>query len=56
MSSKTPRDELIDKFSHNTNEQGKLERVVVISIDKSSASYILEWALENFLQPHRDLV
>ncbi|KAI8335382.1 hypothetical protein BC941DRAFT_472031 [Chlamydoabsidia padenii] len=53
MSNKNPRDELIEKFSHDTS---KLERVVVISIDKSSAAYILEWALANFIHPSRDLV
>lgn len=56
MSKQTLRDELIEKFSHDADTQGKLERVVVISIDESSAKYILEWALSNFLQPQRDLV
>ncbi|ORZ19324.1 hypothetical protein BCR42DRAFT_449089 [Absidia repens] len=56
MSNQTPRDELIAKFTHDTDTQSKLERVVVISIDESSAKYILEWALSNFLQPQRDLV
>jgi hypothetical protein len=56
MSTKTARDELIDRFSHDTEDQGKLERVVVISIDSSSANYVLEWAFANFLHPAKDLV
>jgi hypothetical protein len=56
MSTKTARDELIDRFSHDTEDQGRLERVVVISIDPSSANYVLDWAFANFLHPAKDLV
>ncbi|KAI8338093.1 hypothetical protein BC941DRAFT_452105 [Chlamydoabsidia padenii] len=56
MSDKTTREELIDRCSHDKEAQSRLERVIVISIDSSSANYILEWALANFLQPHKDMV
>ncbi|KAI8088643.1 uncharacterized protein BX664DRAFT_372762 [Halteromyces radiatus] len=55
-STKSKHDELIEKFSHEPDIQRKLERVILISIDKSSADYILKWALINFIQPQKDLV
>ncbi|CAO3619027.1 unnamed protein product [Cunninghamella blakesleeana] len=53
---KTPREILIEKFSHEPDLQSSLSRVVVVSIDPSSAEYVFEWAMENYIQPTKDLV
>ncbi|KAI9497678.1 hypothetical protein BDB00DRAFT_803589 [Zychaea mexicana] len=52
------RDTLVEQYSHNEEEHGhiQLQRVVVVSIDPNSAEYVLNWALNNFIQPDQDLV
>lgn len=50
------RDTIVEQYRHEGEHEGGLDRVVMISIDPSSAEYILDWAMENFIRPDKDLV
>lgn len=52
------RETIVEQYSHNEAEHGvvELERVVVVSIDESSAQYVINWAVDNFVRPDKDLV
>lgn len=51
------RDTIVEYYDHESEAvQSKLDRVVMISIDENSAEYVYNWALDNFIQPERDLV
>ncbi|KAI8141969.1 hypothetical protein BJV82DRAFT_616623 [Fennellomyces sp. T-0311] len=52
------RDTLVEHYSHHADEHGKisLQRIVVVSIDPSSAEYVVNWALDNYIRPDSDLI
>lgn len=52
------RDTIVEQYSHSETERGhiQLERVLVVSIDENSAQYVVDWAMENFIRPDKDLV
>lgn len=52
------RETLVEQYSHNLEEHGlvHLERVMVVSVDENSAQYVINWAVNNFIRPDKDLV
>ncbi|KAI8369503.1 uncharacterized protein BYT42DRAFT_584700 [Radiomyces spectabilis] len=56
MSEERKRDTLVEQFDHAPEAHERLKRVVLISLDKHSADYVFNWAIENFIQPEKDLI
>ena len=53
----TRRDTIVEHYPLvEGQEQVDIQRVVVISIDPNSAQYVIDWAVDNFIQSSKDLV
>lgn len=53
----TRRDTIVEHYPLvEGQQQVDIQRVVVISIDPNSAKYVIDWAVDNFIQPSKDLV
>ncbi|KAI7875953.1 adenine nucleotide alpha hydrolases-like protein [Lichtheimia hyalospora FSU 10163] len=51
------RDTIVEHYPLVEGQQQiEIQRVVVISIDPNSAKYVVDWAVDNFIQPSKDLV
>jgi hypothetical protein len=49
-------DTLVKHFSGKSDESTELTRVVIVCLDPISGDTTFQWALDNFIVPHKDLV
>ncbi|KAF7730003.1 hypothetical protein EC973_003416 [Apophysomyces ossiformis] len=51
------RDSLVHHYQHQeVEQQERLQRVVIISLDENSGRSVFDWAMHHFIQPETDMV